>query len=240
MAYRPRRLEVLETIGAKAVPLLAIIGATHMIWGIWPMIDLWVSSLFLDGNGTFWVENSTRMQWVRETIWAGILVGLFVSLFFALMPERWNLTPNIPRMIWIYCTVLYMIGPGILVNVFLKGMIGRARPVHTENFGGSAEFTPPFELTDQCAANCSFVSGEAAGAATLCLVVWIITHFYRPALWVPLVRYGIIAISVTASVLRIAKGRHFISDVWFAWTLVGLVAIVLALLWTRVLYRGTK
>ena len=52
----------------------------------------------------------------------------------------------------------------LLVNALLKDHWGRARPNETTLFGGDGAFSGPFVIAGQCARNCSFVSGEGAGA----------------------------------------------------------------------------
>ena len=50
----------------------------------------------------------------------------------------------------------------VVVNVFLKGLWGRARPNDVLDFGGSDVFTPWHNISNACTSNCSFVSGDAA------------------------------------------------------------------------------
>lgn len=59
------------------------------------------------------------------------------------------------------------LGPGLVVNAVLKEHVGRARPAQLETFGGEASFSPAWTLSDQCAENCSFVSGDVAAAAAM-------------------------------------------------------------------------
>ena len=55
-----------------------------------------------------------------------------------------------------------ILGPGALVNLGFKDQWQRARPYQVENFGGTQTFTRATVMTDQCDANCSFVSGHVA------------------------------------------------------------------------------
>ncbi|ODN67439.1 phosphatase PAP2 family protein [Methylobrevis pamukkalensis] len=107
-------------------------------------------------------------------------------------------------------------------------LVARARPKALEEFGGDAFFTPPWELTDQCVKNCSFISGESASAfALLTLVV-----FVRP-------KYAIVylgAVGLLAagfSFTRVLHGAHFLSDVVIAWNVMLIWAILLWRIFSR-------
>ena len=128
--------------------------------------------------------------------------------------------------------LIYILLPGVLVNGLFKGYWGRARPDMVAHFGGPAQFTLPFEWTDQCAHNCSFVSGEGAGAAAMVISVALMLFAYgRGRLNVFGWQGGVLAITAllaaTAMVLRVALGRHFLSDTIFAVLFVVLGACLL-------------
>ncbi|MDI9597967.1 MAG: phosphatase PAP2 family protein [Acidobacteriota bacterium] len=99
----------------------------------------------------------------------------------------------------------YFLGAGIIVNVALKDNFGRARPRNAVPFGGGQEFTPAFVVSDQCTTNCSFSSGDGAGA------------FFTLALARALGRkralLGAVAYGCLVSFARIAAGAHFLSDI---------------------------
>jgi lipid A 4'-phosphatase len=117
------------------------------------------------------------------------------------------------------------LGPGLIVNGVLKEHWGRARPSQVAEFGRDKVFTPALVPTDQCERNCSFASGEAAmgfGLTALALVigrsVWLI-----PGL----------VLGVMLSLVRMAAGGHFLSDVIFG----GLIASATGLLVYALVYR---
>jgi lipid A 4'-phosphatase len=85
--------------------------------------------------------------------------------------------------------------------------------------------------TDQCLDNCSFVSGEASGAAALAVSVWIVSSRMESPTLRRLVRWSMIAAAVLAAFLRVAKGRHFLSDIIFAGLIV--TGLALALSWVE-------
>ncbi len=64
----------------------------------------------------------------------------------------------------VYLFLVLIIGAGLIVNVMFKDNFGRARPRDIVEFGGSAQFTPAFVVSSACDRNCSFSSGDSAGA----------------------------------------------------------------------------
>lgn len=102
----------------------------------------------------------------------------------------------------------FALGPGLLVNVFLKDHWGRPRPVLTDLFGGPLPFVPAAEWSNACESNCSFVSGEAASIFWLLCLIPLLPGGQR--------RVGTIVIAVVAvftAMLRVAFGGHYLSDV---------------------------
>jgi lipid A 4'-phosphatase len=101
-----------------------------------------------------------------------------------------------------------LIGPGLIVNVFLKEYWGRPRPVSTDLFGGLLPFVPAGEWSSACTGNCSFVSGEASSIFWLVCLVPLWPQRLRGK--AALVTAGI---AVLAAILRVAFGGHYLSDV---------------------------
>lgn len=122
---------------------------------------------------------------------------------------------------WLFLAICLAMGPGILANVALKDHWGRARPKEVAEFGGSKMFTPPLIPTDQCANNCSFVSGEAAA---------IFMPFYAAGLVVPQWAAILLAVGtlcgLAAGFVRVAQGAHFLSDVIFAGVFMAMTAVL--------------
>lgn len=219
--------------------LLALVvgfAVTHVLFATWPGIDLRVAALFYDaGAGVFPLEKVAFLEAVRNLFWNLTIVfalGLLVAwgLSLALGPRV-----HVPHTIWLFGWSFFVLGPGILVNGVLKAHFGRARPAHLAEFGGDKLFTPPFQITDQCASNCSFVSGEGAAAVTVALVLAIM--FWR---WVRPDRHRLfvgllVALVVMFAGMRIVKGRHFLSDVLLGGWMMALLA--LGLVWALGLHR---
>ena len=94
---------------------------------------------------------------------------------------------------------------GIVVNLFLKNIWGRARPGDILQLGGKENFTPWFQISDACASNCSFVSGDAAVGFSLIVFYFLtkrIVYFWLSLFF----GFGI-------GLIRIMEGGHFVSDV---------------------------
>lgn len=104
------------------------------------------------------------------------------------------------------------LGPILLVNLFLKESSGRPRPLATDLFGGPMPFMPAGDFGGACTANCSFISGEAAGACWLLCAFFLLPKRFREP-FLPLA----VAISVTKPAMRMAFGGHYLSDILLGW-----------------------
>jgi lipid A 4'-phosphatase len=102
----------------------------------------------------------------------------------------------------------FVAGPYVLVNLILKTISGRPRPYQTDLFGGPDLFTAAGTLDGACTNNCSFISGEAAGAGWLVCLIVLLPPPLRPILGPPL-----FAICLIPPALRISFGGHYLSDV---------------------------
>ena len=216
----------------KLIPLLlALIGLTLLIFGIWPGIDLAVTGYFHDASG-FPVRNNPSIETLRNLLWdASLLIPLLALILLAL--AGWMRRPvlALSARAWGFVLLLFLIGPGLLVNGVLKAQWGRARPVNVVDFGGTAQFTPAYQISDQCAANCSFVSGEGAGSMAMTITALLILWLLRDRLPGALYRLGqAAALGMLGFVgwQRVASGGHFLSDVLLSWLIVALVAVILA------------
>lgn len=195
-----------------------------------PDLDLAVSRAFhVPGQG-FPLAGDPVLQGLRELIWnlsIGVVLASLVALLLAAIrrPLPWLETRTAG-----FVFLLYLLGPGLLVNGLLKRYWGRARPADVAEFGGAAAFTPPWLPADQCASNCSFVSGEGSAAVALAVTFlvlaplakrhlpgWFLTLYFPCAVILPALGLG----------LRVATGRHFLSDTIFAALFVLAIALVL-------------
>jgi membrane-associated phospholipid phosphatase len=103
------------------------------------------------------------------------------------------------------------LGPGLLVNVLLKDNWGRPRPIEVTQFGGTDRYVPWWDPRGTCDSNCSFVSGDVAGA------VWTLApSALAPPQWRALAYGASLALGAGMAAVRVMQGGHFVSDVIFA------------------------
>lgn len=206
--------------------------ATSFVFMVMPWIDLAVSGWFADADGNFPLARDATLKAIRDfnRLVPNILLPTLavIVLVHAFSPRfGWLLQPHRA----LYVLGVYAIGPGLVVSV-LKMIVERARPEDTIAFGELAPFTIPWQLADACARNCSFPSGEGASAAALMSCVMLApASMRRPVFWT------LLPAAIAFSSLRIAFGKHFLSDVVVSWLLVALVAV---LLWRWIAANGEK
>lgn len=130
-----------------------------------------------------------------------LLLASFVPALRAILPERRVL------IFFLFCIALV---PGLIVNQVFKEPFGRARPAKVTEFGGEKQFTGALRISHECVVNCSFVSGDAAGGFTFFGLA--LTARRRRKLWCGLS----LGLGSAVGLVRIAEGRHFLSDIVFA------------------------
>lgn len=191
-----------------------------------PEVDLMVAASAFDGTGFgLWGAELAIVRRVYSAVfWTlCLLAGLGLVQRVAFWGEG-----RTPLRVWLFAAALPAVGTGLLVNVLLKTQWGRARPIDLALFGAEARFSLPFEISGECLSNCSFVSGEGAAAATaLVMIIGLFGH--RPGWWPT--RLMLTALSLAwlsgAAVLRIVPGKHFLSDMLFAFVLIALLGLAL-------------
>ena len=206
--------------------LVALV-VSAIVFVLFPSIDLAFSGLFYTPGRGFLLGRTPLLHVIRTIgIWISIatIAGLIaVGLTWLLRPallRRWPSDRFAPE--WLFLTLSMGLGAGLLVNLITKPVWGRARPVHIEQFGGHELFTPAWKIAHQCAWNCSFVSGEGAGAALTLAFCFVVPPAWRLT---TLLVGG--AIALVVSFARIAVGGHFLSDVVTSWILMALLMFVL-------------
>lgn len=219
------------TFSKAVVVVFAAILVTSATFVIWPQIDLAVTGLFYDGKGFPWETAAPVSQFIRTILWdiSILMPVLALGLLAASLVRRKPVL--LPAQVWAFVLALFVVGPGLIVNGIFKSYWGRARPFMVTEFGGEARFTPPWQITDQCARNCSFVSGEGAGSMAMAISVLLILFLLRQRLSTPVYRAAqgaTFAMLGFAGFQRVAAGRHFLSDVLLSWLFVGVIALVLA------------
>jgi membrane-associated phospholipid phosphatase len=199
------------TLFSPLALLLALFATFYaaVIFSAWPGIDPQVAAWFhQDGSfvaGGFAGVLRKIFYWTPDLLLAAAIAAFVARRCGLKVPAA----PNGRQLAFLVLTMA--LGPGLLVNVVLKDHSHRPRPTQIEEFGGPMPYRPFYRFDGACRRNCSFVSGEASSA------FWTLA----PASLVPApVRLeavaAAVAFGVATSLLRLAFGGHFLSDVVFA------------------------
>jgi len=222
-----KSFEHLKILKVTAVIFVSMI----VLFILAPSIDIAVSGAFFRADDGFYLANNEFLTTFRFAMWRLMLVFLCVSMILMLIGLLWRRDIfGIRTQLWVMITALFILGPGVLVNLVLKSVSGRARPADVTLFGGDANFTPAWLFSDQCISNCSFVSGEGSGAAALVISGVLVLLELRSRLgdfWLRIGTTALVLLGVMAAVQRVATGRHFLSDTIFAILLIFGLAVVL-------------
>lgn len=222
--------------GRALLGLVALMLIMTLVFRLWPELDLAVSGLFH--------KSETGFVLADQVFWDGVLLAnkvasvIFVVAAIVLLPaslwKNWGHL-QLDARYWLTVILLYLIGPGVMVNGLLKRAFGRARPVEVIPFGGDGPFTEAWEVSDYCRSACSFVSAEVAVGTALSIslalgAVWFAGR--PPARIFRRLAFISLALLVLTAVQRIGSGRHFLSDIVFAALPVTALALGLAcLIW---------
>ncbi|SDO63019.1 phosphatase PAP2 family protein [Phyllobacterium sp. OV277] len=205
---------------ALAISLIILWAALAILFNHVPEIDKSVTSLFFFASdcvttigakicGDFPAAEVPLLKTLRRAFYALPIVAASVIVTIALRDLASGLRWSHERIrISTVALITLAVGPGLLVNAFMKEFIGRPRPANALLFGGEQPFVAAAQWSNACQHNCSFVSGEAAGIAWLICLLPLWPHEVRRRLALP-----IMVIIIVTDVLRVAFGRHYISDV---------------------------
>ncbi|ODA67363.1 PAP2 superfamily protein [Methyloligella halotolerans] len=192
--------------------------AAAVVFVGFPDLDLAVADLFYFGKRHFLADPSLLGNVMRQSFRLLFLFAVLVALFglgLSVATGRKLFGFGFPH--WLAVVLTLFIGPGLIANVIFKDNWGRARPFYVEQFGGPQKFTPALKHSDQCARNCSFVSGEASSIYAVFFAFAFLIRRRRREIFI-----AGLAIGTLAGLLRIASGSHFLSDVIFAGVFMGL------------------
>ena len=204
--------------------------AVGLLFGIFPELDLKLAALFYDpATKTFPLKLNAPAEIARDgAMW--IAWGLALPAIVALLAKL--LRPDRPLLISgravIFLLVTLVLAAGILTNLTFKSYWSRPRPVVVTEFNGPLNFVPWWDPRGRCDKNCSFFSGEGATA------FWTYAPAaLTPPAWRPLAYASATAFGVLTSLLRMAFGGHFFTDVAAA----GLVTFLVIWLVHGYIYR---
>ncbi|CCD86533.1 conserved membrane protein of unknown function [Bradyrhizobium sp. ORS 285] len=210
-----------------ALSLALVIG---VLFGVYPELDLKLAALFydphtrsfplkLDGYAAFARDAAMWIAW-------GLALPSIVALVVKLIrPDRPLLVKG--RTISFLLLTLSL-SAGVLTNFTFKSYWGRPRPVVVTEFGGDMQFVPYWDPRGGCGRNCSFFSGEGATAFWTLAPAALTPPAIRPLAYAAAVLFGL-----ATSVLRMAFGGHFFTDISAA----GLVTFLVIWLAHGYIYR---
>ncbi len=207
---------------------VALAALTMIVFAVWPDLDLAVSNLFFDRGGFVGADPLARFGRDVFRVTPFVVLALYAALWLAKRyGVRLGWAPSGRAVVFLIATIA--IGPGLIVNLGLKDHWHRPRPVHTQEFGGPDTFRPWYDDTGACKINCSFVSGEASTG------FWMVAPAsVAPPPWRGPAIVAAFVFGVCSSLLRMAFGGHFLSDVLLG-GLISLIVIEIArrLLWVE-------
>jgi lipid A 4'-phosphatase len=213
-----------------ALALALVVG---LLFGIYPELDLKLAALFYDpATKSFPLKFNATAAILRDVVmWIswGLALPAIVALVIKLArPDRPLLVSG--RAI-VFLLVTLILSAGILTNLGFKSYWGRPRPVVVTPFNGDMAFVPWWDPRGGCGRNCSFFSGEGATA------FWTYAPAaLAPPAWRPLAYAAATLFGAVTSVLRMAFGGHFFTDVAAA----GLVTFLVIWLAYGAIYRWRR
>lgn len=213
-----------------ALALALVVG---LLFGIYPELDLKLAALFHDPNTkSFPLKLDPIAAFARDAAmwiaWAFALPAIVALVMKLVRPDRRML---ISGRAMVFLLVTMLLSAGVLTNFTFKTFWGRPRPVAVTEFNGPQAFVAWWDPRGACGRNCSFFSGEGATA------FWTYAPAaLAPPAWRPLAFAAATVFGVVTSVLRMAFGGHFFTDVAAA-GLVTFLVIWLAYAW---IYRWPR
>jgi membrane-associated phospholipid phosphatase len=212
----------------RNILIILLLGVIYLfaLFALWPRIDLGAASLFYE-SGRFVARGPVGDLWRRFFYDAPyFLLVAFVMTAVAKYFGRVERGPRGRAIAFLLLTLA--LGPGLLVNGWLKEASHRPRPEQSQEFGGPWAFQPYFSFSGQCRSNCSFVSGEASMAAWTLAPALLAPPPARP--------YAVAAallFTLATALLRMAFGGHYLSDVTFAALFTFIIVLALHLWYRR-------
>lgn len=175
--------------------------------------DLRIAQLFLLTD--HWLLDD--FPWWKTVLYDGVTVlavtvfasSLLVIVISSLRQHYWR------RWAALYVLLVFLVGPGLLVNMVLKDHWGRPRPVQVLELGGQEHYVPPGYFVVNGHGR-SFPSGHSSIGFAF-VAFWFLWRERKPQ-WARLALVFSVTLGTAIGVTRMAAGGHFLSDVmWSAW-----------------------
>jgi len=193
-----------------------------------PTLDVYISNLFYYGDKQFSIQGYYPVSILfRKILLPLLLIYVFILPFILrfLPLEKIYFGYKFSLSEIVYVWVSGAVTMLLFVNVILKNMWGRARPNDVSFFNGFHDFTPWYKISNACASNCSFVSGDSSMGFFL-IVFYFITK-KNAYLYLALILGSILGF------IRIAAGGHFFSDIIFSQIVVTVTILVSFVLYKK-------
>ena len=191
------------------VAMLAL-AAMLLACALWPQIDLGLAHRIHEAQGGgFGARREGSLIFLRD-IGIRLPIGVFAMacLIWLIGLLRREERQTLSNRHMLFLAASFALGPGLLVNGVLKDLSHRPRPAQLVEFGGQDAFRPWYAFDGACKSNCSFASGEVAGAA------WLLAPAsLAPPPWRGIAIAAAGAVTIAVAGLRMAFGGHFLSDV---------------------------
>jgi len=193
-----------------AFPLLILIGLTVAAW--LTNADIGLEKLFYSPESGWFLEKANPWRFLYDygnipaliLLLTGILVFVLSLLFQRIVRYR---------KIALFVIVLMALGPGLIINVILKGYWGRHRPQQIEIFGGTEKTLAIWEKGVSGRGK-SFPSGHASMGFFLFSPFFLLrTNAKGWAVFFLLLGIGY---GILMGIARMVQGGHFASDVLWA------------------------
>ena len=202
--------------------------AVGILFAAYPHLDIQVAAWFYDPDAEkFPLARTYEWNLVRQTANCLSFLLLLPAAFALLRKLAFPGSPMLmsPSVV-VFLLGSFLLAPGLVSNLVLKDNWGRPRPNHVQQFAGADEFQPWWRPSNVCERNCSFVSGEASQAFWMVAPASLTPPQVRPVALGAAVVFG-----ASVGGLRIAFGRHFVTDVLFA----GVVTVLIVAMLYRLL-----
>ena len=193
---------------------LAFLGITTLLLRITDL-DVAVMRLFFDPLTNSW-PLLDRQPWITIYMYGtlpGWTLGIGAMVVWLIRCKRGDRAATLGA----FCALTVLLGPGLFVNTVLKPHFHRPRPNQLVCFGGAHDFAPVLvpSGTDETR---SFPSGHASMGFYLMAPAFVFLR-RNPRRAIVILIFGMSA-GVLLGLTRIVQGRHFPSDILWAWAVV--------------------